>query len=544
MDAKKLRGLADNLFSKKAPLNSLWQEISDNFYPERATFTLQRSLGTDFASNLITSYPVLCRRDLGNQFGSMLRPVAKPWFHVTRRHIKQEDHETRQWLQAFEETQRKWMYEPQAMFSRACKEGDHDYAAFGQCAISIELNRNADGLTYRCWHLRDMCWQQAEDGSVGSTFRKWKTTAHTLARTFGKDKVHADIRKALDDEPFKEFTFLHMVVEADLYDKNARSRPYWWIWYDWDHDEIVDERAAWTKHYVIPRWQTVSDVQYSYSPATVAALPDSRLIQAMTWTLLEAGERATWPPLVATIDAVRSDVGNFAGGITWVDPEYDERLGDALRPLTQDFRGFNFGRELNEDTRKLLYKAFFLDTLQMPQRGPEMTAYEVGQRIQQYIRDALPIFEPIEQDYNAVICDQTFDLLWRSGAFGSRLDWPKNLQREVDIAFTFESPLHDAIEELKGQLLIKGEQLMASSLKLDPSVANIVDSRVALRDALNGIGVPARWMRSEEAVKAIDDQQAQEAQAQKLLAAAQQAGSAAKDFGSAQQSFNAEPMAA
>lgn len=535
MDSKKLRGLADDLFAKKAPLNSLWQEISDNFYPERATFTLTRSLGADFAASLMTSYPILCRRDLGNQFGSMLRPVSKPWFHVARRHIKNEDNETRQWLQSFEEAQRRAMYDPRAMFTRATKEGDHDFAAFGQCAISVEVNKNADGLLYRCWHLRDMAWQQNEEGAIGATFRKWKTTAQTLSRTFG-NKVHGDITKALSENPFQEFTYLHMVVEADLYDDNARGRPYWHIWYDWDHDLMVDARPAWTKHYVIPRWQTVSDVQYSYSPATVAALPDARLLQAMTWTLLEAGERATWPPMVATIDAVRSDIGNFAGGITWVDPEYDEKMGEALRPLTQDFRGFNFGRELNEDARKLLYKAFFLDTLTMPQRGPEMTAYEVGQRIQQYIRDALPIFEPLEMDYNAELCDQSFELLWRSGTFGSRLSWPKTLQRETDIEFHFESPLHDAIEQQKGQLLMQGEGLMASAMKLDPSVAAIIDSRTALRDALNGIGVPARWMRNEADVKAIDDQQAQEAQAQKLLAAAQQAGAAAKDFGAAQAS--------
>ena len=543
MDAKKLRGQADHLFGKKAPLNSLHQEIADNFYPERATFTLQRSLGSDFAANLMTSYPVLCRRDLGNQLGSMLRPVSKPWFHVARRHFKDEDNETRQWLQAFEETMRRAMYDPHAYFTRATKEGDHDFAAFGQCAISVEMNRNANGLLYRCWHLKDMCWQQNEEGAIGATFRKWKTTAQSLVRTFGEDKLHADIKKAYKDHPFTEFTFLHMVVEADLYDEKT-SKPYWSIWYDYDHDALVNATAIFHRHYVIPRWQTVSDVQYSYSPATVAALPDARLIQAMTWTLLEAGERATSPPMIATVDAVRSDVGNFAGGITWVDPEYDERLGEALRPLTQDFRGFNFGRELNEDGRKMIYKAFFLDTLNMPQRGPEMTAYEVSQRIQQYIRDALPIFEPMEMDYNAGLCDVTFELLWRGGAFGSPLSWPKTLQG-AEIEFRFESPLHDAIEQQKGHTLMEGEGLMASAMKLDPSVANIIDSKIALRDALNGIGVPAKWMRNESDVQAIDDQQAQEAQAQKLLAAAQQAGAAAKDFGAAQASMaGSQPPAA
>ena len=70
MNAKGLRELAGRLFTQKQPLDSLWQEIADNFYPERATFTANRSMGTDFAANLMSSYPILCRRDLGNQLGT------------------------------------------------------------------------------------------------------------------------------------------------------------------------------------------------------------------------------------------------------------------------------------------------------------------------------------------------------------------------------------------------------------------------------------------------------------------------------------------
>ena len=79
MDVKQLRELGDNLFGKALPLRGLWQEIADNFYPERADFTIWRPLGTDFAANLMTSWPVMCRRDLGNQISTMLRPTARPW---------------------------------------------------------------------------------------------------------------------------------------------------------------------------------------------------------------------------------------------------------------------------------------------------------------------------------------------------------------------------------------------------------------------------------------------------------------------------------
>lgn len=532
MDAKALRELGDDLFQKKAPLNSLHQDVGDNFYYERADFTTRRSIGMDFAANTFTSYPAMCRRDLGNYFGSLLRPTAKTWFHTGIRHKNTTDNETRQWLQAFEETQRRAMYDPRSHFTRATKEADHDFAAFGQCAISVELNKLANGLLYRCWHLRDMAWQENEEGSIGPRFRKWRTNPLTLCRLFPKDKLHNDINAKVDTTPFEDVNVMHMVVEADMYDGKT-NRPYWSIWYDVDHDVMIEAVPSWTGVYRIPRWQTVSGSQYSYSPATVCALPDARLIQAMTFTLLEAGEKATSPPMIATIDAVRSDVAIYAGGITWVDPEYDEKMGEALRPITQDFRGFNFGVQMNADARALIRKAFFLDELTMPQRDAErVTAFEVKQRVEQYIRQALPIFEPMELEYNAGICDDTFELMWRNGAFGSPLDWPKSL-RGADIAFTFESPLHDAIEEQKGQLLIQGEQLLAAAINLDPSIKNIVDSKTAFRDALDGIGWPGKWMHSEQEVAQMDAAQQQAAQAQALLANIATGASAAKDLGAA-----------
>ena len=529
MDIKQLRDVADDLFKKKAPLNSLHQEIADNFYPERADFTVSRSLGTDFAAHLMSSYPVRCRRDLGNQFSTMLRPTARPWFHVVRKYAKQESTEVKTWLEWFEETQRRAMYDTHALFTRATKEGDHDFAGFGQAVLSVELNKNANGMLYRCWHLRDVAWQENEEGKIGFVVRKWKPTAQALSRTF-PGKVHDKVEELVSKTPFAEVECMHFVVEADMYDDKANGRPRWSIWYDAMHDKIMQAVPIWGRHYVIPRWQTVSGSQYSYSPASVCALPDARLLQAMTFTLLEAGEKATSPPIIATQSAVRTDLALYAGGVTWVDEEYDERLGAALRPLEQDFRGFNYGVQMNADTRAMLHAAFFLDALTLPQRAPEMTAYEVGQRVQEYIRNALPIFEPMEQEYNAALCDETFELLWRNGGFGNPASWPREL-RGAEIEFTFESPLHDAIEEQKGQKFQQAQALIGSAIALDPSCAFLPKTEVALRDALMGVGIPATWLNTDAYVQEQKSNQQAAAQAQQKLAAIEQASNAAKNIG-------------
>lgn len=531
MNAKELRDLSDNLFGKKQALTSLHQEIAENFYSERADFTVTRSIGTDFAANLMSSFPTRCRRDLGNQFSTMLRPTARPWFHVKRKYADKEvqDSDLTAYLEWFENTQRKAMYDRKSMFTRATKEGDHDFAAFGQCALSVEMNRNADGLLYRCWHLRDMAWKENEEGEIGTVFRRWKPTAQDICRTF--KKVDDKVTRMCEKTPFEEMEVLHMVVESDMYDDaGTMGRPRWSIWYDTANDFVMDATPIWGHHYVIPRWQTVSGSQYSYSPATVCALPDARLLQAMTFTLLEAGEKATSPPMIATQNVVRSDLAIYAGGVTWVDEDYDERLGEALRPITQDLKGFNFGVQMNQDTRAMLHSAFFLDALTLPERAPEMTAYEVGQRVQEYIRNALPIFEPMEMEYNARLCDETFDLLWRNGAFGDPRSWPQKL-RGAEIDFTFESPLHDAIEQQKGQLFQQANGLIGQAIALDPSCAFLPKAELALRDALTGIGVPGKWLNSEAVVKEQAANQAAAAAQQTKLAQIEQGSNIAKNIG-------------
>ena len=81
--AKELIDLGNRLFTKRAPMLSLWQEMAEHFYPERADFTDQFVIGEDFARHQEDSYPTILRRELGNNISSMLRPRDRQWFKTT-----------------------------------------------------------------------------------------------------------------------------------------------------------------------------------------------------------------------------------------------------------------------------------------------------------------------------------------------------------------------------------------------------------------------------------------------------------------------------
>jgi hypothetical protein len=531
MTPKQLKELAFDLFKKRTPLMSTWQELAENFYPERADFTLLRSLGADYAGNLTTSDPLLCRRDLGDQFGVMLRPTGKEWFHTAVRDQVRPDTEAQRWLQYTDTVMRRAMYDPDAMMTRATKEGDHDFATFGQCVMSIQLNRFRDALLFQTWHLRDVVWVENADGKICFVARKWKPGARDLCSLF-PGKCHAKAERLAGKKPFDEIEVLHIVAEAEMWDGNANGKPRVSIYYDVTHDHVIEATPIFGRIYRIPRWSTVSGSQYAMSPAAIIALPEARLAQAMAYTLLEAGEKVVNPPMVATKDAVRSDVALYPGGISWVDKEYDERYGEALRPLITDARGMPLSREMQQDNRTILMKAWYLDKLNLPQGGQEMTAFETAKRVEEYIRGALPLFEPMEMDYNGQICEEAREILERNGAFGPITEKPKTLIG-APIQFKFESPLHEAIERQKALRWQEAKAIVLDAAQLDRTVLAVLDAPTAIRDVLSGLRTPAMWARTETEVEEIEAAQQALEQSAQALEALKTSSEAAANMGAA-----------
>ncbi len=534
-DAKSLNTRGNRLFSAKKTLDSRNQELAENFYPARADFTVSRDMGSDFADHLVTGYPALVARDLGNSLGAMLRPKGKEWFHIKADREEKEDHEAKAWMEWATGVERRAMYDRRSNFTRATKEGDMDFANFGAAVISTEVNQRDMTLLYRTWHLRDVAWAEDVYGQIAEVYRNWKPTAAQLCYYFPKT-VHANVVKLKDKEPHREVKVRHVCVQSEIYGDKFKH-PWTSLFIDVENDHILEERGSWTSIYTIPRWATLAGSAYSYSPAALIALPDARLLQAMTLTLLDAGERAANPPMIGVAEAIRSDLQVFAGGFTSVDAEYDERLGEVLRPLTQDKSGLPYGFEMADRINSMLREAFYLNTLSMPPvGGPQMTAFEVGQRVQEYIRNALPLFEPMEDEYNSALCDITFETLMRQGAFGPPDTIPKAI-RGGEIQFRFESPLADMIEREKGQAFLEAKAMIAEATSIDQTAPLIMDFKETLRDVLSGIGTPTKWLRSPEDVAAEIQKMEEQAQAAETLAAMQQGADVANTLGQASQAF-------
>lgn len=518
MDSFSLKKFVRKRFDDQLPVLSLWQELAENFYPERAHFTRTHYIGEELADNLASSQPLLIRRELANSFEAMLRDGD--WFEITVEG-DEPDHQGKMWLEWASKRLLMLINHRPANFRRATKEADHDYATFGNAVISVEPNHLANGLLFRDWHLKDCTWWDDENGEVDGVARRQEMPLFQMARYFGTDAMHPSQLKMLKEDPFKTCEVFHMDVTSAMYgDSKFGNFPRVSCWLDVKNDHYIQARGSLRRIYAVPRFQTIAGSPFAYSPATVVGLPDARTLQAMTHTLLEAGERHARPPIIATENVIRGDANLYPDGVTMVSEDYDERLGASLRPLQQDSKGFPFGLEMQQNIIEVLQSAFYVNKINLPETTHEMTAYEVQERMKQFRRENLPLFAPIEHSYSGALCEMAFDIAFNSGFLGSPHDVPESLKGR-DVVFRFQSPLSLADQEKKANQFRQVAELLREAAEFDQGAPQNVDFNEALREAVQGTGAPEKWLRDLDDVKRGQEQlmQMQQAQAEAEAAA-------------------------
>jgi hypothetical protein len=537
---RELKQQGDGEFANWHPVHTLWQTLADNFYPMRADFTRERYMSEEFASFLMSGRPALAHRDLSNSLAAMLRQKDTQWFRArTGSDDVNNDVEARRWLDRASDIQYRVMYAQPANFVRTMKETDQDYSAFGQGVIEIRVNRRFDGLVYANHHLKHCVWFENAEHHIDSLHRKWQPEARQLCQMFPKT-IDPKVEKLRKDDPFRKVHCRHIVLPWDDYDfaDKRRKMPFVSIHIDCENETILEETPIQVFPYVVPQWARVSGTAIAYAPSSVYALPDARMLQQITLTILEAGQKVVDPPMIGVGEAINGDTNLQAGGVTWTDADYDERTGEVLRPITLAPDGLRFGAEREDRIEKIIDSAFFLNQIRMPTVTKEMTADETERVYQEFIRQAVPLLEPIETEYSGKVCSTTFDIMMHMKAFGPVEEIPKILSK-ADIKFDFDSPLQAAKDKLKVGTFQQAIKIVVEAAQVKPDVVDNFDFDKGTRDAVTA-QAGADWIIPEkirDQTRADRAKQAQAAQQTEQLAqggdAAQKVAGALKSAGDA-----------
>lgn len=515
-----------------------WQELAEIFLPFRASFTRQINEGqSSLTSRLYDSTPMLARRSLASAIDGLLRPKTHRWFHIrpADKNVPLTD-EIKLWLDDAEDRLWNAIYHHRSRFIERTGEVDDDLVTFGTGCLFTGTSSDGDRLLFKSYHLKRVFIQENSDGLVDTVHIELEYTARQAAHKWGEKALQKckQIVEALKDEkePDKKFKFLWCVEPRYVRDASKRDNlnfPYADYVIALDDEESVAETGHHEFPFAIPRWDTSSEELYGRSPAMLA-LPDGNTLEAMGKTILVAGQKSVDPPLMAASDSVVGAIRTYPGGITYFDAEAVS-LGNRnpMIPLETGAK-LSLGREMQADVRDQIWVAFFRDVLRLPMKdkGNPVTATEILEKKDEFLRVIGPVFGRLEGDYIAPTVERCFNIMWRAKKF---LPLPEALA-QVGIKFEYASPVEQARMQIEAAGAARSIEILMPVTQQHPELLDNYDFDRYIQDTPETFGFRRKWLRSGEQVEQIRGARAealaQQQQAAHMLEAAKAGGGIAK----------------
>lgn len=501
---------AGQLREKRGVWHNHWDDLADIFLQRRLGFASSPVDGDRRTDHLYDGTPMQAARGLANSLAGLLRPQSQKWKWIKAADDEIDElDEFKEWAEQAENALDAEFAEPSARFLQASAEVDLDLAVFGTAVMLVRESENLNRLLFQSIHLKDAVVFFDDDGNARGMYQYRKMTLQQAEEKWrGKGVLSAVSQQALQDKKLDEkVEFLHAVVPREGGRPDAllsKNFPWTDLWIEVAESHIVQEGGFREFPYIVPRWDTSSGETYGRSPGMIA-LPDGSTLQAMGETMLVAGQRAAAPPLGVPSDGMFSAVNTFPDGLIY----YDPTMFNGRNPFFPIEGGSNMPltRDMQEDMRNQVFAAFFRNVLNLPVEGPQMTATEVNQRKQEFLREAGPVFGRLETDYTAPMVERAFNILLRAGRLPAL---PEVLEGRA-IRFEYESPVkrvRQQIDAAAARLWRNDLEEMAANTG-DPSVLDKINKDKYADFTAEAAGIPNDLVNDEDEVARLREARAQ-----------------------------------
>ncbi len=528
------------LKGERANLNMLWEEIAEVIAPERVGFTGKVKPPLQATDKVFDTVPIVAKRGLVNSLGAMLRPkssAAGKWFDIVPEDEKLlDDREVKSWIEFAEDRLWRAIYNPKADFISSTGELDDDIVTFGTATGAVLESPDKKNLLFRSFHMANVIIEVDTLNRPTGVYICEKMTAKQAARKFGEDNLGQKTKEALRQPmsggaPEEKFEFIWCV--KDRYDrdpriKNNRNMPWSSIFVDVESEHIVAEEGFDYYPFLHPRWDTRSGEVYGRGPG-VLALPDVKTLNEMGKTMLRALHRAVDPPWLLPADSMVNAPQMFGGGVSYYDAKAIRNLGLSQPFQQMDSRAnIPWGLDAQSRLREGIHAVFYKNILNLPVDAPQMTATEVIERREEFVREIGAVFGRLETDYTMPLVENTFHLMVQRGSFGRPDEWPEALQGS-SVTFRFASPVEKAKKQIEEAGVMQGIDKVLAIGQVKPEIMNRFNWDEVGKFIAESGDFPAELTFDDKSVETMMMQQQQQAQAQQMLNAGDQlAGMAQK----------------
>lgn len=521
--ANRLIKRVDTLKAARQSHESVWRECYDFTYPLRgsgfSTQVLDAQSAKSKVAKLLDGTATDSARMLASALMSGMTPANAQWLSLDSESLPDD---AKAWLSTCASLI--WENIHSSNFDAEGYEANLDVVCAGWFALYIEENQEEGGYSFQQWPLAQVFVASTRsDGIIDTVFRCYQLTAAQAVKKFGDKEVSEKIRKAAKDKPDDKFDFLHAIFPRDNYVVNARlAKNMRFASYNIEvtGKKVVRESGYHEFPVCVPRWMKIPGTSYGIGP-TYDALPDCKELNETKRMEKAAQDLAISGMWIAEDDGVLNPRTVKVGPRKII----VANSVDSMKPLLTG-ADFNVAFTAEQRLQAAIRKIMMADQLQ-PQDGPAMTATEVHVRVA-LIRQLLgPVYGRFQAEYLQPLVVRCFGLAFRAGVFPE----PPESMNAANFNVKYISPLARAqkLEDVTAiqQLAASVGQLVA----MYPEVKDNVDSDEAVRVMSEGLGVPAKVLRSSADVASMRDGRAkaqqQQAQQALMMQAGQQAASAA-----------------
>ena len=350
-------------------------------------------------------------------------------------------------------------------------------------------------------------------------------TARQMRQMFAE--VPANVTKALDKEPDKEFTVLHCVMPRQDYNetmRDAANMPFASFYLEVESRSILEEGGFREFPYGVARYVTAPGEVYGRSPA-MTVLPTIKMANAISKTMIRAAEFQAFPPTLISEDGALGRMNLaphsvIAGGLN--------AQGQAMVQPMQIGSNPNLGVDILQQQHGVINDAFLVTLFQILVDSPQMTATEVLQRAQEKGALIGPALSRLSTGLFGPMIRRELDMLGGKGLLPQPPD--EILMAGAKYEVSYDSPLTRAQKSEEATSVMRLVEWTAANAPLFPSLIRRIDEDEALRIVHAATGAPQRVLRSDEEVDAIEEQEAQKQAAATALETAPAAAGALKDI--------------
>jgi hypothetical protein len=374
---------------------------------------------------------------------------------------------------------------------------------------------------------------------VDTLFREFEWPVRSIVGRFGLDNVSTAVKTAYDKSNYDNwFPVNHMIEPNEDHNPNSpfsQNKAFASVYFELSNVNNKNNGKFLSKMGFdefpgyVPRWDLTGEDIYGTDCPAMTALGDIKGLQVEEKRKAQGIDKMVNPPLTGPPSVRNSPVNSLPGGLTI----YDNAGG------MQDLKAlYNVNLSLNElrldmdSVERRINEAFFVDLFlaisQMEGIQPR-NQLDLMQRNEERLLQLGPVLERIHGEFLSKLVDRTFKQCVEADILPEA---PEELQG-ANIKVKFISTMAMAQRAIATQGIERLAGFVGSLAQINPQVVEKFNAEQAVDEYAKAIGAPPTVIVPDEVIDANRQKQAQAADAQAGMDAANQMAGVAKQMADA-----------